>query len=82
MAKHLNSTPTPAVDLATPRQQAENAIYEVGIISDIIGKLATLMISSSENVCGTSFDWLATQLADRQQTLQGLIGDSSFGRWA
>ena len=83
MATHTNSTPTtpkPIIDLTTPRKQAETALYEIGVIGDIIEKLATIIISTNEQVCGTSFDWLATELAERHQTLEELISVGSFGR--
>ena len=83
MAEHANNTPTtpkPVVDLTTPRKQLDDAVYEIGVITDIIAKLSTLMISSSETVCGTSFDWLAKQLNERHDAIQELTGTGSF--WA
>ena len=80
MAEHAHTTPAPIVDLTTPRKQAEDALYECGVITDIIGKLATLMISSSEEVCGTSFDWLTEQLNNRHETIRELISSGSVGR--
>ena len=83
MAEHAHitpATPKPIVDLTTPRKKAQDALYEIGIIADITEKLATVMISTSEQVCGTSFDWLATQLAERHETHEELISTGSFGR--
>lgn len=71
MAKNAHSTPT-------PRTRVDDAVYEIGVITDIIDKLATLMISSSEEVCGSSYAWLAKQLAERQETLSELTGTGSF----
>lgn len=85
MAEHANITPTtqkPIVDPTTPRKQAEDALYEAGVITDILRKLATLMISSSEEVCGTSFDWLTEQLEKRHEAIRELISTGSFGRGA
>ncbi len=55
MAEHAHTTPTPTVDRTIQRRQLDDAVYGIGIITDIIGKLSTLMIRSSETVCGTSF---------------------------
>lgn len=82
MAEHVHITPKAIVDLTTPRKQVEDALYEAGVITDIIGKLATLMISSSEQVCGTAFDWLATQIEERHEAIRELISTGSFGRGA
>ncbi len=72
MAEHANSTPMRTVDLKTPRKKLDDAVYEIGVIADIIAKLATLMVSSSESVCGTSFDFLAKQLNERHEAIQEL----------
>ena len=82
MAEHAHTTPTffPHVTASTPRKQVEDALYEAGVITDILGKLATIMISTSEQVCGTSFDWLAEQLNNRHETIRELISAGSFGR--
>ena len=83
MAEHPLITPasvTPIVDLSTPRKQVEDALYEAGIITDIIGKLAALMISDDTSVCGTSFEWLADQLEQRHDAMRELISVGSFGR--
>lgn len=34
MAEHANSTPAPIVDLTTPREKLDDAIYEIGVITD------------------------------------------------
>lgn len=44
MAKHANTTNAPAgptIELTTPRKETEDALYELGVITDIISKLAT-----------------------------------------
>jgi len=80
MAKTAHITPTPIIDLTTPRKQVEDALYEAGVIIDIIGKLSTIMISTTEQVCGTSFDWLAEQLEERHEAIRELVSTGSFGR--
>ena len=72
LAKTPDTTIQPIVDPTTLRKQLDDAVYEVGVITDIIAKLAALLISSSESVCGTSFDWLAKQLNERHEAIQEL----------
>lgn len=79
-AEYAHTITTPIVDLTTPRKQVDDALYEAGVITDIIGKLATLMIGSSDQVSGTSFDWLAKQLLERHDAIRELTGTGSF--WA
>ncbi len=82
MAEHAHTTSNPIVDLTTPRKRVEDALYEVGVITEIIGKLSTLMISTEEQIAGTSFDWLAEQLDERHEAIRELISTGSFGRGA
>ena len=85
MANHAHTTPptqVPLVRLPNPRKEVEDALYDVGIITDIIAKLASLMISTTDAVCGTSFAFLAEQLEERHERLQEHISVGRFGREA
>ncbi len=83
MATNANTTPTPTtpiVELSSPRKQAEDALYEAGVITDIISKLATLQIGSTEAVCGTSYEFLAGLLDERIDQIREQLAVGSFGR--
>lgn len=81
MAENQSSTPTSAnqvVALTTPRKALETALYECGVITTVLDNLSTLMISTTEEVCGTAFDFLAQLLNERHNKIEELIRCASF----
>lgn len=82
-AVHTSTTTTPAgpiVELSSPRKEVEDALYEIGVITDIISKLADAEIGGGITVCGTSFSFLAGLLDERHNLISEQIAVGSFGR--
>lgn len=47
---------------ACPGKDIDDALYQIGIIADIMASVASADMSGSKHLCGTSVDWLSEQL--------------------
>ncbi len=53
-----------------PRQAIESALYELGILSDILGVIASADISGTKPVCGTYIEYLAARQREQQDRIE------------
>ncbi len=80
MATHFLNTPAPIVDLTTPRKQVEDALYDAGVITDIVGRLANADISLAEQTCPTAYAWLAKELSACHERIELAVSRIGRGR--
>ena len=83
MAERAHTTPTiaePIVAPKTARERINDALYEAGVITDIVSKLAGAQISGVEEICATSYSWLAQMLDERHEQISEAL--QALGRRA
>ncbi len=55
------------------KKVAENALYELGVISEILTTLAGAEISGNDPIAGTSIEWLGEQANRLVQTATNAV---------
>ncbi len=53
-----------------PRQVIEAVLYELGILSDILGVIASADISGTKPICGTYIEYLAARQREQQDRIE------------
>jgi hypothetical protein len=61
-----------------PRQAIESALYELGVLTDILGVIASADISGTKPVCGTYIEYLAARQREQQDRIEHAL--SCMGR--
>ncbi len=58
-----------------PRQVIEDALYQLGIVTDILGVIASADISGTKRVCGTYVAYLADRQREQQDRIEHALAD-------
>ena len=53
-----------------PRQAIESALYELGVLTDIMGVIASADISGTKPICGTYIEYLAARQREQQDRIE------------
>ncbi len=53
-----------------PRQAIESALYELGVVTDILGVIASADISGTKRVCGTYIEYLAARQREQHDRIE------------
>ncbi len=61
-----------------PRQVIEDALYQIGIVTDILGVIASADISGTKPVCGTYIEYLAARQREQHDRIEHAL--SCMGR--
>ncbi len=58
-----------------PRQVIQDALYQLGIVTDILGVVASADISGTKRVCGTYIEYLAARQREQQDRIEHALAD-------
>ncbi len=61
-----------------PRQVIEDALYQLGVVTDILGVVASADISGTKPLCGTYIEYLAARQREQQDRIERAL--SCMGR--
>ena len=61
-----------------PRQVIEDALYQLGVVTDILGVIASANISDTKPICGTYIDYLAARQREQHDRIERAL--SCMGR--
>ncbi len=53
-----------------PRRAIESALYELGVVTDILGVIATANIAADKAICGTYIDYLAARQREQHDRIE------------
>ena len=57
----------------TPRETIQDALYHLGVTTDIMRLLASADISGTGRICGTYVDWLAQHQRTQQDRIEAAL---------
>jgi len=58
-----------------PQKAIQAALYELGILSDILGVVASANISGTKPICGTYIEYLAARQREQQDRIEHALAD-------
>jgi len=61
-----------------PKQAIESALYELGVVTDILRVIASAEISGLKPICGTYIDYLAARQREQHDRIERAL--SCMGR--
>ncbi len=57
------------------RQAIQDALYQLGVVTDILGVIASADISGTKRVCGTYIEYLAARQREQQDRIEHALAD-------
>jgi hypothetical protein len=57
------------------RQAIQDALYQLGVLSDILGVIASADISGTKPICGTYVAYLADRQREQQDRIEHALAD-------
>ena len=61
-------------------QAISDALYELGVMTDILRTIAHANISGDRAICGTHVDWFAVQLDMRHERIEVAVSHLTEGQ--
>ncbi len=58
-----------------PRQVIEDALYQLGVVTDILGVIASADISGAKASCGTFIEYLAARQREQHDRIEHALAD-------
>ncbi len=58
-----------------PRQVIEGALYQLGVLADILGVIASADISGAKSACGTHIEYLAARQREQHDRIEHALAD-------
>lgn len=59
---------------AAPQVELDSALYQLGVIADVMRAVATADISAGRAVCGSSIEWFAEQIEFQHHRIELALG--------
>ena len=60
--------------MADPREAVSAALYELGIVADVMRSVAAADISGNRPICGTSVQWFSEHVEVQRDRIGGGVG--------